>query len=153
MRRRRLITANGTQFHGINATPLIDVVMCLIIFFLIVGKLATDRGWRVNLPDSGVGREETNKNVLIVTVARIPEGVTPTPGWGPLGVVVQLDGDETSDSKALETLVRGKIMAQSGLSVQVRADRELPFGAVEPVLRALGQAGAKSVRLATERTR
>lgn len=154
MRRRSSIAARyQSDFHGVNATPLIDVVMCLIIFFLIVGKLSTDRGYAVRLPASGVGREESNKHVIIVTIARPPEGVTPGPGWAALGVVVQLDGEETNDAPALEAMIRSKILERSDVSVQVRADRELAFGAVEPVLRALGQAGAKSVRLATERAR
>ena len=34
----------------INVTPLIDVVMVLIVFYLIVGKLATDSAARVELP-------------------------------------------------------------------------------------------------------
>ena len=46
------------QFHPhqpagkFNVTPLIDVVMVLIIFYLIVGKLAAERQGHVKLPAS-----------------------------------------------------------------------------------------------------
>jgi biopolymer transport protein ExbD len=158
--RRRSITGQQSHFEGINATPLIDVVMCLIIFFLIVGKLATDRGAAVKLPESAAGAEERSRNVLVVTVARLPgAGVTANASpsraaatWADLGVRVQLDGDDQRDSKSLEGAVRIRMAGSPELSVQVRADRDLPFGLIEPVLRACGNAGAKGVRFAAERT-
>lgn len=152
MQRRLLASASSAQsFEAVNVTPLIDVVMCLIIFFLIVGKLATDRGIPVRLPQTGVGQEENAAAVMIVTVARAADGL-PGAGWAALGVVVQIDGQNVVDAKALENAVRAKMAVQPALSIQVRADRELSFGSVEPVLRAAGLGGARSVRLATERT-
>jgi biopolymer transport protein ExbD len=72
-------------------------------------------------------------------------------GWKGYGITVQADGESISDPRALESAVRGKLLSAPMTSVQVRADRGLTFGNVEPVLRACGQGGAKSVRLATER--
>lgn len=157
--RRRTIQPPGSSIEAINVTPLIDVVMCLIIFFLIVGKLSTDRGVQVRLPESIRGSDETSASVMIVTIARLAEAPaevkSDAAGWEPYGVTVQADGQPMSDAKALEAAVRGKIAeapgGAAGLSIQVRADRDLPFGSVEPVLRACGQAGARSVRFAAER--
>lgn len=157
--RRRIIQPPGSSIEAINVTPLIDVVMCLIIFFLIVGKLSTDRGVQVRLPESIRGSDETSASVMIVTVARLAEAsgdiIDNSSGWKVYGVTVQADGEPMSDAKSLEAAVRGKLAAApgggAGLSIQIRADRDLPFGSVEPVLRACGQAGAKSVRFAAER--
>lgn len=139
--------------EAINVTPLIDVVMCLIIFFLIVGKLSTERGIFVKLPQTGVGQEETSTSVVVITIAKAADaaamGIETT--WAALGIGVQVDGKAVVDAKALENAVRAKIAEQPNTSVQVRADRELAFGSVEPVLRAAGMGGARSVRLATER--
>ncbi|MFN7022096.1 MAG: ExbD/TolR family protein, partial [Phycisphaerales bacterium] len=66
-------------------------------------------------------------------------------------ITVQVDGETVADAAALESAVRGRILAAPLTSIQVRADRALSFGNVEPVLRACGQGGARSVRLATER--
>jgi biopolymer transport protein ExbD len=144
-----------SSFDAVNVTPLIDVVMCMIIFFLIVGKLATDRGLAVRLPESIRGSEETSPAVLIVTVAKFdqaPERIGEQSAfWKPYGITVQADGEVMTDAKALETAIRGKMAAIPTTSIQVRAHRDLAWGAVEPVLRTCGQAGAKSVRLATER--
>jgi biopolymer transport protein ExbD len=143
----------------VNATPLIDVVMCLIIFFLLVGRLATDRGAAVRLPESARGHEEQSATVLVVTVTALPpESVNadaPSPrdgGFASIGVSVQVDGAAVTDGKALESAVRAKLATDINASIQVRADKELSFAAVEPVLRSCGNAGAKSVRLATEKT-
>lgn len=160
MRHRRVTSSFSDAFHGINATPLIDVVMCLIVFFLIVGKLASDRGVAVRLPRASSGQDENASAIMVVTVARLDQ-VRPVPStapgavggdaWARLGISVQVDGSYTGDAKALESFVRGRLSEQPTLSVQVRADRDLSFGAIEPVLRAAGQGGAKSVRLAAEK--
>jgi biopolymer transport protein ExbD len=169
MRIRRLHNHSTGATEGINVTPLIDVVMCLIIFFLIVGKLATERGMAVRLPDAASGHEEQATEVIVVTIAKKP-GATPagqTGGpsggptgspmgaqtWGDLGVVVQVDGESVSDSKSLELAMADRLSVQTSASIQIRADRDLTYGVVDPVLAALRNAGAKSVRFATERVR
>lgn len=157
--RRRTLQSPGSSIEAINVTPLIDVVMCLIIFFLIVGKLSTDRGAPVRLPSSIRGSEETSASVMIVTVARLGDPASAlaesAQGWRTYGITVQADGQPMADAKALEAAVRGKLLSApgggAGLSIQIRADRDLPFGSVEPILRSCGQAGAKSVRFAAER--
>ncbi len=149
MRLRRSLTSPPAA-EAINATPLIDVVMCLILFFLIVGKLSSENGPMVRLPQTGVGQEEQSASVMIVTVSKAAEG-TDKAGWGAYGIVVHADGAESDNAKELESAVRSKLAANAAASVQVRADRSLLWGNVEPVLRAAGQGGAKSVRLATER--
>ncbi len=129
--------------------------MCLIIFFLIVGKLSTDRGVTVPLPESIRGSDEASPVVMVVTVAKLADApgsvAAGSAGWRSLGVAVQVDGEAVSDAKALESMVRGKLLGSPLTSIQVRADKALSYGSVEPVLRACGQGGAKSVRLATER--
>lgn len=158
--RRRMTPGAATagHDHGVNATPLIDVVMCLIIFFLLVGRIAHDRGAAVRLPESTRGYEEQAATILVVTVTALP----PTPitagapsarngGFAAIGVAVEVDGSAITNTGELENAVRGALAKDAQASVQLRADRELSFAAVEPVLKALGNAGAKSVRFATEK--
>src|SRR5436309_14821821 len=44
---------------NVNVTPLIDVVMCLIIFFMLVAKIGVDTGadQRISIPASLQGLE------------------------------------------------------------------------------------------------
>lgn len=151
MRIRRITSGHAGAFEAINVTPLIDVVMCLIVFFLIVGKLASERGMAVRLPQAVSGREENSARVLVVTIGRISADAERSAGFAAAGVIVQLDGKFMVDAKALEGQVFSRINEQPETSVQLRADRDLSFGLVEPVLRACRDAGAKNVRLATEK--
>lgn len=156
MRIRRITGQHAGSVEAINVTPLIDVVMCLIVFFLIVGKLASERGVAVPLPKAASGREETNTNLLVITIARSGEApaagrIPPGAPFNALGVMVQVDGKVVADTKALEGAVFARINEQPQTSVQVRGDESLLFGVVEQILRAAGQAGAKSVRFAAEK--
>ena len=154
MRHRRLRPEH--VFEGINATPLIDVVMCLIIFFLIVGKLTSDRGQQVKLPDSRHGESAKAADPMVIDVVKFEGGETGGGGGGGaawlagLGRAFIIDR-EVPDALSLENIVRDRILDRPATAIEIRADRELPFGAVEPVLRACGKAGARSVRLATEK--
>lgn len=153
--RRRTITPRHASGE-INVTPLIDVVMCLIIFYLMVGKLATDRKSPVRLPESAIGAT-ADPDVLIVNVqagrAAIP---TPDPGaaWPEAtsaSAQVIVDGAPLAGPLQLETLVRERLARNPALVVQIRAEQSFEFRVVAPVMKACTQGGATSVRLAAER--
>jgi biopolymer transport protein ExbD len=144
MRHRR--TRRPRSSGEINVTPLIDVVMCLVIFYLMVGKLAGDRRTNVDLPETRVG-SEADPQVVIVNVVPVSGA-----GWPGDGAQVVVDRAPVADAAALEQLVRDRLSSNPGAVVQVRAERQLPWNLVAPVLRSCTRAGADTVRLATERT-
>jgi biopolymer transport protein ExbD len=143
MRYRRNHRARA--FGEINVTPLIDVVMCLIIFYLMVGKLAGDRKTSVDLPETRVGAE-ADPQVLVVNVVR-----TSGAGWPGNGAQVVVERTDVRDAEALERIVRDRLGSHPETVVQVRAEKELPWDLVRPVLRSCTRAGAANVRLASER--
>ena len=124
----------------INVTPLIDVVMCLIVFFLIVGKLAHDQRVRIDLPPSKTGIEEKSPDVLIINVLPAASGTHR----------VVIDAAEIPQGE-LEMAIRDKLVSRPEAVVEVRGSRQLAYGAVAGVIRACKNAGVASVRLATER--
>lgn len=134
MRLRSLHSGHG--IGKINVTPLIDVVMVLIIFYLIVGKLATER--RIALPRAAVGITETGTEPITVEI--VPTAT---------GVQVTLAGREVSGA-ALEARMREMTRGRSR-PVQIRAPKDLPYGKLEGVLTACRKAGLSSVRLVAER--
>lgn len=138
MRRRRIKHVHG--FGEVNVTPLIDVVMCLIIFYLMVGKLATDRKTPVTLPPSDVG-EDAARRTLIVNVAYAAAGNTQR-------AAIVVDGESIADAGSLERLVRSKVEENAEIAVQIRAEQDFPFGVVGPIMRACTAGGAKTVWLA-----
>ena len=177
----RRYAPSPTRFDAINVTPLIDVVMCLLIFFLIVGKLATIQGPAVNLPGTAFGRPDEQRAVIIVIardsgaqpgaleidLASLPTdastlSTTPTPA---LRVRIAVDGEAVDDEAKLVKMIRERAdalhaelvratpsLSRNQVPVQVRADRDLAYAGIVPVLRACKGAGLIAVRLVTERT-
>lgn len=135
MRHRSFIkrTARG----GVNVTPMIDVVMCLIVFYLMVGQLAIDRRGDVVVPSSVTGDErEERVDALTINVARDGR--------------VTIGGEEIPADRIAGELA-GRLSRAGGAPVMVRADERAGFGALRPVLDALGDAGATNVELITRR--
>jgi len=136
VRRRTFHVAHGAG--RINVTPMIDVVMVLIVFFLLVGKLAAERYAPVDLPASRAGAPPDRGDALVINVV-------PAPG----GTSLVIDGVELS-VESVESVVRRTRAEHPQRPVRVRADRSLAYGAVRPVIEACRRAGVSSVALATE---
>lgn len=128
----------------INVTPLIDVVMVLIIFYLIVGKLAAERQGHVELPTSAVGTQADTHDPVIVTIEEPPPGEP--------GPKILVNGHDVSAGN-LESVLRARVAADPGSTVvQVRGDRRLPYEDFAPVIKACRDAGLVTLRLVTEKT-
>lgn len=130
---------SGHRVEGINVTPIVDVVMCLIVFFLMVGRLSQARLAELQLPASARGDAAHTADPLVINVV-------PAPG----GARIVVEGRDV-DAGLLEVLVRERLVAAPSTPIQLRADRALAYGAVEPVVRACRAAGAPSLRLVAER--
>lgn len=131
--RRRVLHA-PRPFGGVNVTPLIDVVMVMIVFYLIVGKLAEARDVPMRLPEARGGSSERPPRMLTISVT-------------PSEVIVDRSPVATH---LLDALIRERLAGRADTVVQVRAARDLPYSAVQPVIDACRRAGIASIRLATE---
>lgn len=131
----------------VNVTPLIDVVMVLIIFFLIVGQMAAEQGARVKLPSSTAGRPESSAGDRIV--------ISVVPTVGPAGQgQAQIMIDRTLLSpRQLQDFLASKLSTAPAINVIVRADRGLDYQLVQPTLDACRDAGVSSINLIAERER
>lgn len=137
----------GTSSAGgkINVTPLIDVVMCLIVFYLIVAKLAADRQLPVDLPEARQGIADESQRPIIISV-----------GPGPTGVLIEVQGkeilgDDASRLAFVRIAVESLTAERPIAPVHLRADRALEYAQVRPVVEACRQAGVKSLLLVASR--
>jgi biopolymer transport protein ExbD len=142
VRKRRFFSTH--EVGKVNVTPMIDVVMCLIIFYLLVGKLAMTN--RVdNLPSSGSGSTANSASAVIVDIVETTGDDEP---------VISVDGT-TGDLAGLEAVLTarggGTPGKASGTEVQIRASKDLPYAKLAPVLAVCRRAGLTSVRLVAER--
>ena len=139
MRPRRYEPAH--HVGKINVTPLIDVVMCLIVFYLRVGRLASDKAAGVLLPGTRVGATTPAGQALVVNILAAGDGAS-----------IVVDGRTLSPEALLERLKHhAGDNADAASPVQIRADRRLAYSGVAPAIGACRQAGLKSVLLTTQR--
>ncbi|MFG0245146.1 MAG: ExbD/TolR family protein [Phycisphaerales bacterium JB052] len=136
MRRRSILNDEGASAR-VNVTPMIDVVMVLIVFYLLVGQLALDRRAAISLPASRTGVEETVQTDPIVI------GVTRDGERSLNGDAIELD--------RIEAQVSGMLARSPSTPVRIRADRETPHRFVRPVLNVLRDMGVGRVELVTEK--
>jgi biopolymer transport protein ExbD len=136
----------------VNVTPLIDVVMCLIIFFMICGNLAKDEANdQVTIPKASLGQElSEQRDRLIINVVQAPDAAP---------------GGRINPAIEPEIYVRGQRMPQAALTayldrekrsapdlkVILRADRGLAYNWIAPILISCAQANIKSVNFSTKR--
>jgi biopolymer transport protein ExbD len=135
MKRRPTNTAIHSCGH-INVTPMIDVVMCLIIFFLLVGRLVLDRRGEIDLPQTRSGESIREiSDPLIITVEAAGE--------------LRLDGRPMSVSALTDQLALDLALSPER-RVRLRADRDAAYAVVRPVIHACREAGAHAIELAAE---
>jgi biopolymer transport protein ExbD len=137
MRRKRF---EPMQSHHVNVTPLIDVIMCLIIFFLLCGQFARDEAKRVSLPFAELGQEVDKEGRLLVNVVARPEDDQGAPEIYAGTHQVTIDG--------LTSFLRDEAARRTDLKVIIRADQSLAYSYISPILVACAQANIQSVNFA-----
>ncbi|MFO0831515.1 MAG: biopolymer transporter ExbD [Phycisphaerales bacterium] len=130
----------------INVTPLIDVVMVLIVFYLIVGRLATQTQGRVQLPQTASG-ETAQASGVVIAVSPAADPISP--------VNILIDGRPTPLSAVKDTLTARMPELAAGtapaIPVQLRADRSLSYGDLAPIVQACREAGLTNLELVSTR--
>jgi len=123
----------------INVTPLVDVCLVLLIIFMVVtDKLM--RGKEVPLPMTKYHKtiNDTGEQ-LIVSVAKT----------GPK-LQIWWDRDPLQDLEALKKKLDEEFHRKSSRPMFVKADADMTYGDVYPVLIAIHEAGAAGVQLGTQ---
>ena len=122
----------------VNVTPMIDVIMVLIVFYLIVGQLAAESKRNMPLPIASSGSRHVASEPLVINVV-VQDGL----------VVIEVDR-RAMNADQLAVLIESRLASRPDTTVQIRADRSLMYGAVEPIIAACRAAGVGTVRIATE---
>ncbi|MCL2646520.1 MAG: biopolymer transporter ExbD [Phycisphaerales bacterium] len=142
----------------VNVTPLIDVVMCLIVFFLMVSKLVKDEMVEMVIPRANVGLEmEDQMGRLTINVVPPPlkdkdGNEIPEAQRKLMPPTVKMHGQDmiTGDGwKALTARLRDERRLNPDLKVILRADENEKYDWIGPVLVACAQADIKNVNFAT----
>ncbi|MBR0224651.1 MAG: biopolymer transporter ExbD [Thermoguttaceae bacterium] len=120
-----------------NITPLIDVTFLLIVFFVMTSQMINDEvAMELTLPreTSGEAIEEDDKNKIVVNVESAD--------------VFYFGAKRVDVDELRERLLREKARATRETSVRIRANRDVPYGAIEPILILCAQTGFTDVSFA-----
>jgi biopolymer transport protein ExbD len=134
---------------GVNVTPLIDIVMCLIIFFMLVAKIGVARSTdQVDLPATIIGQMiKDMSNTITINVH--PGGQQdPQVVIGDHEVPLHDNSGGTPLLDVLKKFRDTTQLAAKERKVIIRADQGLEYRQLEPVLMAI--AGATLTNVAYE---
>jgi biopolymer transport protein ExbD len=141
---------------ALNLAPMVDVMMCLIIFFLLASKLVSAEQYPVHLPYA-VAAKEVDAGDL---GSRITIGVRRSEQDENVAeyVVVDWDGQNIRERVLppgqLDALIAARARRAAGGGVRpccvIRADKEVTYEHVEAVLRACGLAKISDIVFAAK---
>ncbi len=136
---------------GVNVTPLIDVIMCLIIFFMLATKIGVSRGElkALELPKTFQGsviKDFGNTLTLNIVPTNLDEPqITTMVNGSPKDI-------HMSELEAILTEYRKTHSDKAGTfigSIIIRADRELAYKQLEVVLLACSNATISNIAYET----
>ncbi len=132
-------SANGAKPKSLafNLTPLIDVTFLLIVFFVMSSQMISEEtAMEMTLPreTSGEAAEKDETGKIIVNV--------------PNAEAIFIGAKRVSLPELRERLVREKSRATGPVSARIRTNRDVPYGAIEPILVVCAQAGVYDVSFA-----
>ena len=148
MRRRPL---GKVQNNHPNVTPLIDVVMCLIIFFMLVAKIGVSTGadQTINIPVSNLEHELKDPGQALTLNVRPGAGDSPM-----VTALVEAGTNQPQEIKLIDTLTNTRPLLETlkrisndkpDLKVIIRGDAEMGYKYLEPVLETCMEAKVKTV--------
>lgn len=120
----------------INIIPLLDLVLTVLFFYMVVSPMMS-RGLDVNLPKSEASTIKPEDRVVL-TVTRSQE--------------VFLEKERVNIDKLQSILVNIK-KQKPKTNVYLRADRDVPYGAVIQVMDAVKRSGIDKLGMVTEPAR
>lgn len=123
----------GRFLAEINVVPLVDVVLVLLIIFMVTAPLMY-RGIDIDLPRSSVNTITPEERVVL-TVAR--------------DRAVYLNKERVARVMLDETLTK-LARSQPDVTLYLRADRDVPYGAVVEVMDAVKRAGIERLGMVTQ---
>jgi biopolymer transport protein ExbD len=152
---------------GVNVTPLIDIVMVLIVFFMLVARIGLDTGadQRITIPTSLQGldiQDMGNTLTLNVQPGRDDQPLVTCLVGGIVQPVAIVD-PRTGKKPLLNTLKQwrygqdfgpgggGKNADNPEFKVIIRGDQDMGYGYLEPVLLTCAEANVKNVNFDTRK--
>jgi biopolymer transport protein ExbD len=169
MKRNFTISSSARRGIQFNLTPMIDVVFILITFFMLICRTIGQENYKMTIPDQCVQAElpeQSEEQVFTVSVffpsatLESADAEAPEKAAAPVYAVrAEVFDPQSAAYQGNPDLLIAEMANQISRAakkkeadmVHLRADKNLSYGQVQPVLQALAQAQIRTVRLAAYR--
>ncbi len=156
-----------SQVAHVNVVPMVDVIMCLIIFYMLAARIGVNTGEdeSIKIPFGALGKEiKSMDNTLLVNVKEsggLPEVSAMVDSTSGKRESLYLEGGG-SGRQLVDTLRRlrfGKDQKEGGsgdnrdnpdLKLVIRGDADMTFSILQKVLMAAAQAKVKTINFQTD---
>jgi biopolymer transport protein TolR len=122
-----------TSMSEINVTPFVDVILVLLIIFMITAPILQS-GVEVNVPKTRTVKEITEER-LVISIDRQQRVFL---------------GNDPININEIGTRLKEKLKDPERMTIYLRSDENVPFGAFATVMDAVKQAGITNVSIVTE---
>lgn len=122
-----------TSLSEINVTPFVDVVLVLLVMFMITAPVLQS-GIEVAVPKTRTVKEITEER-LVITIDRQQKVFL---------------GNDPININEIGAKLREKLRDPERMTIYLRSDENVPFGAFATVMDAIKQAGITNVSIVTE---
>jgi biopolymer transport protein ExbD len=135
--------AIGRSKADINITSMLDVVFNLILFFILISNFASADLPKMSIPQptKTVAKEDSNPNRVVVNIVPKDENT------GQISGIVFSGTNYMGKLDQLQAALAKEVAKQSEVQVVLRADKAIRYSDITPVMKAIANAGVKTVNL------
>lgn len=131
---------HGREDLNINLTPLIDVILTLIIFFMVSTRFNRDTQMQVNLPEAGGSATELDAQMELVEITVDAAG----------NLFVNAQPLVNNQLATLKAALQEASQGNTELPMVISADGKAPYQAVATAMDAAGQLGFHKLTMAAQ---
>jgi len=135
-----------------NVVPLIDIIMCLIIFFMLVAKIGVSTGEdeKIKIPYGLLGKEIKSLDNTLVLNVKENNGTPETSAMlTPKGGREEIPLSGGGSKQSLEAVLTRLKKENQELKLVIHGDKDMTFGTLQQVLMAAAKAKITSLNFQT----
>jgi biopolymer transport protein ExbD len=123
-------SADEDAITGINVTPLVDVMLCLLVIFMVTTSYVVADSIKLDLPEASTG-SGTEPSTIMVAYTVEDDG----------NRQLYLNGEKTTETKLREHIRASKAEGKTDIQAVIAADKRASHGEVIRIIDIVKQEG------------